>query len=165
MVMIVSLRNYIYDGGWPTEMFGFVWGIILVNRKEWFAERVKRRWLPISTILCIIAGIFGIMYLKFKPVPFYGDYLLKNNLGLVIMAFILAVNVRMAFRNRVSLFLESISYEVYLLHESVFGMLAFIAPGISSGMFIGFSIVITVEVSWVIRMVGTRVIKIITTQK
>lgn len=109
----------------------------------------------------MIAGIAGVAYLKFKPVAFFGDYLLKILLGVLIITFMLAVNCRIAIGNKVCLFLGSISYEVYLIHGSVFGLLAFLTPEVSSGVFIDLSIVITVGVAWVVRTLGTQAIKLV----
>lgn len=156
---VYLLKCHIFATTWCPEIFGFVWGIIFFHIKKCFAAWVDKKWLPKCVALCLIAGIAGIAYLKYKPVVFFGDYLLKILLGVLIITFMLAVNSRIAIGNKVNLFLGSISYEVYLLHGSVFGLLAFLAPEIGSGIFIGLSTAITVGVAWVIRLVGTWTVK------
>ncbi len=96
---------------------------------------IKRKWLLISLVLCLLSGILGLSYLRFKSVLILGDYLLKIMLGLAIILFILALNVSIALGNKVSLFLGRISYEVYLIHGAVFGLMATFMPGINSGLF------------------------------
>ena len=70
-----------------------------------------------------------------------------------------ALNVSIALGNKVSLFLGRISYEVYLIHGAVFGLMATFMPGINSGLFISLSIVITVALSWVVNLMSRPVIK------
>lgn len=124
---------------------------------------MEKKWLLKCAGFCVLAGIAGVAYLKFKPVVFFGDYLLKILLGVLIITFMIAVNRSIAIGNKVSLFLGSVSYEVYLLHGSVFGLLSAFVPRVESGAFIGLSIVITVGIAWVIQIVGARFIKMIKT--
>lgn len=159
---VYLLKSRISATTWCPEIFGFVWGIVFFHIKKRFAAWMDKKWFLKCAALCLIAGITGIAYLKFKPVAFFGDYLLKILLGVLIITFMLAANSRIAIGNKVSLLLGSISFEVYLLHGSVFGLLAFLAPEIGSGIFIGLSIVLTIGVAWVIGMVGTWTIKIAT---
>ena len=91
--------------------------------------------------------MLGVSYLKFKTIPFFGDYTLKIILGLAITLFILAINVRVNIGNKISYFLGSISYEVYLLHGIVFGIVDAMIPGLESGMFILVSMILTVGLS------------------
>lgn len=158
-ITVYALKRHISRTTWCTEIFGFVWGIVFFHIKKWFGAWMGKKWFPKCAAFCIIAGIAGVAYLKFKPVAFFGDYLLKILLGVLIITFMLAVNSRIAIGNKVSLFLGSISYEVYLLQGSVFGLLAFLAPEITSGVYIGLSIVITVGVAWAVKALGTQAIK------
>lgn len=134
-----------------------MWGIIFSHIKKWFAEWMGKNWLPKCMTFCMFAGITGVAYLKFKPVAFFGDYLLKILLGVLIITFMLAVNSRIAIGNKVSLFLGSISYEVYLLHHTVFGFISFMMPRVSSGAFIGLSIFLTVLIATVISRVNMKI--------
>lgn len=103
--------------------------------------------------MCAIAGAIGLSYLKLKTVVFWGDYILKIFLGLLIMLFLLAINTSVNIGNRVSTFLGAISYEVYLLHGMVFGLIDTMLPRLESGEFIVLSIVITVVLSTVTERV------------
>ena len=158
-ITVYVLRSHISGTTWCPEVFGFVWGIVFFRAKERFSDWMGKKWLPKCVLFCMIAGVAGVVYLKFKPVIFFGDYLLKILLGVLIITFMLVVNSRIAIGNKVSLFMGNISYEVYLLHGSVFGLLAFLAPEMSSGVFIGLSIVVTVGVAWVVRTLGIQAIK------
>jgi peptidoglycan/LPS O-acetylase OafA/YrhL len=146
---------------WCTEVYGFVWGIILCKQKDTFIAYMNKNWLKKCIGLCVIAGVLGVSYLKFKPVIFFGDYLLKILLGISITAFMLAMNVHIKIGNKVSRFLGNISYEVYLLHGIVFGLISYIIPQINSGMFIVLGIVITVGISVVVHEMGKAILKVI----
>lgn len=156
--VVYCLKNRIGVTTWCPEVFGFIWGVILADCKDWFSKLVKKNWLPVCIILCLLSGILGVMYLKFKPVPVFGDYLLKIMLGLAIISFMLALNVRIALGNKLSLFLGKISYEVYLLHGAVFGLLAAFAPGLDSGVFIVLSIAVTIVLSWLVSIVSKPIV-------
>lgn len=154
----VSVGICIHRGNKDTLPFGFVWGILLFKFKDSFVKWMQNKWFAKCLILCVTAGLLGISYLKLKPVVFYGDYLLKILLGISITVFMLAVNTHVCIGNRVSNFLGSISYEVYLLHGTVFGLINFIMPSIESGLFILFSIVITVVLSKLIQIFSKRLL-------
>ena len=158
-ITVYCLKDRMTVTTWCPEVFGFIWGILLADYREWFVRTIKRKWLLINLVLCLLSGILGLSYLRFKSVLILGDYLLKIMLGLAIILFILALNVSIALGNKVSLFLGRISYEVYLIHGAVFGLMATFMPGINSGLFISLSIVITVALSWVVNLMSRPVIK------
>lgn len=156
-ITVYFLKSYIAATTWCPEIFGFVWGMVFFHIKKRFAEWMGKKWLLKCAAFCMIAGIAGVAYLKFKPVVFFGDYLLKILLGVLIITFMLAVNSRIAIGNKVSLFLGSVSYEVYLLHHTVFGFISFMMPRVSSGAFIGLSIFLTVLIATVISRVKMKI--------
>lgn len=160
-VMVYALKSHISVTTWCPEVFGFVWGIVFFHIKNRFAEWMGKKWFLKCIAFCVIAGMAGVAYLKLKPMVFFGDYILKILLGVLIIAFMLAVNSHITIGNKASLFLGSISYEVYLLHDSVFGLIAFLVPKISSGVFIGLSIVITIGVAWTVGVLVKRIVGVV----
>ena len=150
-ITVYALQDPISGTTWCPEVFGFVWGIVFFHIKDRFANWMGKKWLPKCLAFCIIAGIAGVAYLKFKPVVFFGDYLLKILLGVLIITFLLAMNSRISIGNKVSFFLGSISYEVYLIHHVVFDLVVFLVPQAVSGVFIIISIVLTLLISVAIR--------------
>ena len=166
-VMYVLGKMEIVTGTtWCPEIYGFIWGIVLSNVKDRFAGWMRNRWLVKVGAFCIIAGILGIAYLKFKLVVFFGDYVLKIVLGLAIIVFMLAANTRIEIGNKVSLFLGSISFEVYLLHGTVFTLIAHFVLEIISGAFIVMSIIVTVILALIVHKVGEpiskKIVKVLT---
>ena len=109
LVIIFSLtvylcKRWIPGVTWCSEVYGFVWGIILFEFKDSFIFWIRRNWVKKCMLLCALAGIIGVSYLKFKFVVFFGDYLLKILLGLVIIIFLLSMNVRISIGNRINTF-------------------------------------------------------------
>ncbi len=160
-VTMYAQKKRIIWNTWCPEVFGFVWGIVFFHVRSWLSAWTDKKWLPKCVFFCILAGIVGIAYLKFKSVIFFGDYLLKILLSVLIITFMLAVNSRIAIGNKVNLFLGSLSYEVYLLHGSVFGLLVAFMPELGSGVFIGLSILITVGISWVLQIAARHIINVV----
>ena len=158
-VLVYSQKDKLSVTTWCPEVFGFVWGIVLANFKTSFLVWAKEKWWNLCIVSCLTAGLLGVLYLKYKPVVFMGDYVLKIALGLAIILFMLFINIRISVGNRISLFLGKISYEVYLLHGIVFSLISFLMPEINSGWFVLVSIVATVILSWIVNKFSSSVIK------
>lgn len=158
-LLVYWKKDYINGPTWCPEVMGFVWGILLYKIKNGFLRILNDKWLLKSLLLCMIAGIAGIGYLKFKIIPFLGDYLLKIILGILIIAFMLAINVKVSIGNRVSNYLGSISFEVYLVHILAFNIVKKIAPDMSSGVFILVSLILTVVLASAIKKISTVIIQ------
>lgn len=152
-VVVYAMKEHISSNTWCPEIFGFVWGIVFSNIKDKFAAWAGEKWLMKSCVSCMLAGIVGIAYLKFKPVAFFGDYLLKIFLGVLIITFMLVLNSHIRIGNRVSLFLGGISYEVYLLQYCVFEIVSYFDSEISSGGFIIICICMTLLIAWLINWI------------
>lgn len=133
-----SLKNagLLTETVWPTEIFGFLWGIFLANLTAKFQQFGKQRWPVKAIILCAVALVLGVLYLLGKDVVFWGDYLLKTVLGLGILAFLLFINTKISIGNKALDFLGNISYEMYLSHTVVISLLSRLLPDVSSGVFI-----------------------------
>ena len=136
---------------WATECYGFIWGITLAELYSKIKQFFTDKWLLKWMVSLLLSLLLGISYLVLKPVPFFGDYLLKIILGLSITLFILIANVRFSIGNRLSLFLGSITLEMYLLHTNVFNIISRLFPAISSGLFIISSIIVTIIAAAIIH--------------
>lgn len=71
-------------------------------------------------VLMVMSGLIGIAYLKFKPVVFWGDYVLKRILRIMITTFIFTVIRKVKVGNKINEFLGNISYEIYLFYHAMF---------------------------------------------
>ena len=110
----------------------------------------------------VMSGILGLSYLKFKPVVFWGDYLLKIILGIAITAFIFEGISKLKVGNKANSFLGGISYEVYILHRSVFVLIGFLFATIQSGVFIITSILATIMLAIGLKVACKPIIRKIT---
>lgn len=133
--------------GWHVERLGFMYGVLLAAHSERVKAWVHRNWLRKSAVLMITSAVLGVAYLKFKSVPFFGDYLLKIVLGIAITAFVMEVISGLKVGNSVNHLLGSISYEIYLLHGVVFAGFMLVNETMNSGLFIVCSIITTVVLS------------------
>lgn len=140
--------------GWPFERMGLVWGLLLYmfahDISLWM--RTRRHWkIALLIVACLILGT---AYLKFKHVEFVGEYVLKILLGLSIVTSVLTVCQMRRLGNRVTNFLGSISFEIYLSHGLVVNMLIFCCPELESGIFIICAVIGTVAVSWAAHLLS-----------
>ena len=108
----------------------------------------------------MLSIVFGIAYLRFKPVFFYGEYLLKIVLGLVIIILLFTLSSQRTFGNRAINFLGEISYEVYLSHGFMMLLLKTFIPNISSGLFVLLTVILTIIFSSVIHYIDKPIVKL-----
>lgn len=142
---------------WPTESLGFAYGIILADCYEMFKEWSSRNWAKKSIFLFVFGTVIGVAYLKFKPIAFWGDYCLKIFLGIVLLLLILQLTRKFRFGNRMNKFLGSISYEIYLLHGTIYSIVLSIKAAEHSGIFIWLTVILVILaaafISWLSRQI------------
>ena len=73
----------------------------------------------------------------------------------------LVVDSLLSLGSRLNAILGSISYEVYLVHGTVFSLVSEITGGLSSGLFIAFSVAGTVLVAWVLHGIGVFALSLV----
>lgn len=164
---VVASSLYLYlmsDGGdnapigWCYERFGLVWGIILYRFmpqiKKWLTENRRCKLI----LFLVLAMMLGLAYLKCKTVYFYGEYLLKIVLGFTIIVFLLLLTIGREYKNRIVIYIGSISYEIYLLHGIVIVNLVELAPNLSSGKFIIITYVVTVIIAALVHWLSKRLV-------
>lgn len=159
-VAVSSLVMYFcFDANdWCYERWGLVWGVLLFL----YMPKVKRLVKP--NVQKIVAfGLLGFMlgaaYLKFKPVFFYGEYLLKIVLGMTIILLLFTLSSQRKFGNKAINFLGDISYEVYLSHHVVMTVLSSLFPLLPSGCFILITVLGTIMLSAILHHVGSFLVK------
>lgn len=164
-VLAFSVLIYYWDTnplfGWPVESLGFAYGVLLAGNKERFQAALRNKWFVKSFLSCLLALALGAAYLLFKDAIFIGDYLIKIALGLMILLFILFLNTKLKFGNGISRFLGGISYEIYLIHDVVFVLLAAISAKMNSGIFVILSIVISIIMSVIINKLSKVVLSFV----
>ena len=166
IIILVSLGiyflkkvNVINQVTWCTEIYGFIYGILMVKYRKDLVEILSSKWRKKTVIICFLAIIIGIGYLKYKGIVFLGDYLLKILLGIIILLYMIILNINIKIGNKLNKFLGDISYEIYLIHGITFIILSNIYPNSGSGMFIIFSIIITIILSKICKMVSELILR------
>lgn len=163
-VLLFSVVIYLWKNNsvfaWPVESFGFAYGVLLAIKKDVFVRPSNKKAWIFAGIFCGLSLVAGITYLKFKNVVFLGDYITKTMLGIFILCFILFLNSRISIGNVVSRFLGKISYEVYLIHDVVFIILAALPIALNSGVFVLCSIVITILLSFIVNNLSALILGI-----
>lgn len=164
-VVICSLLTYLTElkvtSRWIVEPLGFTYGIIAAEYSDKIRNWVKEKWLLKCAILMVVSMALGIVYLKMKPIVFFGDYLLKILLGVVMNAFMFEAISGLKVGNKVNSFLGDVSYEVYLLHRNVFTVLAAISPSINSGLFVILSIMLTVALAFLLKKICRPIVRLL----
>lgn len=152
--------------GWYVEVLGFAYGIILsynIDKLKLFLT--KKFWLKFL-VITLFSGFLGIMYLKFKYIPFIGSYFLKVILGGILVFWVLMLMYKFVIENKLIKVLGHISYEIYLIHGFVMSGLMlldniWVKGNISSGIFIVITFTITICLSLIIRKINLLLYKII----
>lgn len=164
-VVISSLLLYFFtyndapaQSGWCFERIGLVWGILLFlyfpRAQRFFKFSIGK--VCVFTILCLI---FGGLYLIYKPVFFWGEYLLKILLGWIIICWVFTLSSKRVYGNKTMFFLGSISYEIYLSHGGIMCFLSNLYPKLSSGTFIILTVIGTILFSSIIHVIDTPIVK------
>ena len=169
-VVVSSLFLYLFveaefsaQNGWPFERIGLVWGILLYRYQDRLTGWMGKHRLLKTLMLFIICGCLGVMYLKFKMVYFFGEYILKIVLGLALIIFLFVITEKRFRGNRISSWLGDVSYEVYLSHGIVMSLIVFSFPNMNSGLFIFLTICVVLLFSTLVHLISKPIVKLLRT--
>ena len=167
MVTVWAIVEYFFHDyihlAWSTESFGFIYGLILSH----YFEKIKN-FLKTKRIIIIIVGllfsiVFGILYVKYKNVHFFGGFILKVILGFFLTVVVIALNDFLKFNNKINQFMGKISYETYLVHGTIFifftNLFAKFNINFNSGLYILISLSSTILVAFLINLLSNIIIK------
>lgn len=165
-VIISSLYNYFFieaevsaEAGWCFERMGLVWGVLLYRYFDNFITWIDKNRMAKVIVLCLLGGILGVTYLKYKIIYFWGAYLLKIVLGFVLILFLFTATSNRKFGDMASLWLGNISYEVYLSHHIMMAALIYWLPmGVNSGIFILLTVLSTLVISTILHSIGKPIV-------
>lgn len=165
-VIISSLYNYFFveaevsaEAGWCFERMGLVWGVFLYRYYDNFVTWMDKNRMAKVIVLGLLGGILGVAYLKYKIVYFWGAYLLKIILGLVLILFLFTATSNRKFGDKASLLLGNISYEVYLSHHIMMAaLICWLPMGVNSGVFILLTVLSTLVVSTILHSIGKPIV-------
>lgn len=168
-VVITSLYLYFFvdaevsaEAGWCFERLGLVWGVLLYRYFDVVTAWMQKSRAVKVTVLLLLGGFLGVSYLKFKLVYFWGAYLLKIVLGFTLLLLLFTATSNRRFGDKVSNWLGSISYEVYLSHGMVLGIMAFFLPlDFNSGMFLFLAVLATLLLSTCVHAIGKPIVNLL----
>ena len=166
-VIVSSIVCYVYMPGetsnmkyWCFEQYGLVWGILLCRFEARFLSWIHNRRVLKVIVLILRGAVLGIGYLKFKAVPFWGEYVLKIVLGAELLILVFTLLDGFIKENCVTRFLGNISYETYLLHGASFALLAMV-DNLDSGVFILIAVGCTIAMATAVKYIATPLVKAI----
>lgn len=165
-VVISSLLNYFFieaevsaEAGWCFERMGLVWGVLLYRYFDNFVTWMDKNRMAKVIVLCLLGGILGVTYLKYKIIYFWGAYLLKIVLGFMLILFLFTATSNRKFGDKVSLWLGNISYEVYLSHHIMMAaLICWLPVGVNSGVFILLTVLSTLFISTILHSIGKPIV-------
>lgn len=175
-VMVIAFSVFMYvrmiNGkdplNWSTEIYGFIYGMLLATYYKEIYNFLNKKWFIKTAALGVASLVFGAAYvIKLKQVVFYGDYLFKILFALTLTVFILAINTKFTLGNKLSLFLGEISYELFLVHPVVIKALVNIpaTAALDSGLFIVAVMGITLVVATALHYIMKPLFKLMYGQK
>ena len=151
--------QYSAQAGWCFERMGLVWGVLLCRNYDRMLSWMTSNRVYKEIFFLGLSLLLGVAYLHFKWIPFWGAYLLKINLGVVIIITLFLISMNRRFGGKASLFFGKISYEVYLLHGVILLFLASLLPeSINSGLFIFATILLTLLLAFLINKLDKPVV-------
>lgn len=144
------------DNIWPTESWGFIWGILLARYMPQVQNWMADRWFGKTVMACLLSLVLGVLYLKYKPVVFFGDYCTKILLGAAMTLLVLLLSARFRIGNPVSRFLGTISYEIYLIHGVIIRISGYFGWKLQSGIYIWTIILLSVLSAGVVSRISRK---------
>ena len=139
--------DHVIPQGWCYERMGLVWGILLYRYRGTLLAWTRGHTLWKILAFAVLSGLLGVLYLKYKLVWFWGAFLLKIVLAVALIVLVTLLTYDRRF-NRAILSLGRNSYEIYLSHGFVMGMLACLVPVLPGGAFIAATFACTLAVSY-----------------
>ena len=147
--------------GWPYERIGLIWGVLLFLFFDGFTSWLQKDRVIKLVVFSTLCLCVGFLYLKYKTFFFWGEYMLKVLLGVLLIILLFLISRRFTFTNRLSRFFGDISYEMYLLHLMVYSVVAELLPDVSSGIFILLTFAATILLSYLTHIIAIRIMALL----
>lgn len=158
LITLSSVLLYTLSYGWPVECCGLILGTLFAITPNWRTIYTKHnKWLIILAVTGSI--LLGLCYHKFKIIPIWGDYFLRILLGLVLVITLFLVSAGLHFGNRWGRILGKISFEIYLLHDTISHAYISLWPDVESGMYIFLVITTTIFVAYLLHIPDAKLIE------
>ena len=83
------------------SLYGSIYGLLLAKYYDSVNIWIHKSWKIKILVLFVHSGIWGTAYLNFKSIEFYGDYLLRTFLGIVLLAIVIVITLGFKVWNHV----------------------------------------------------------------
>lgn len=150
---------------WPVDSVGFVWGIMIFHYEGRIKAILLKYQIRVNVILGTLSIVFGILYLRFKLITFFGEYILKLILGVVILGFILSLCYKFSFKGKWITWMGHISYEVYLFHLVVINNLKQVLTECNGGVFILMVVILSLLGATMVHSMTKRINQMLSRKK
>lgn len=142
---------------WSFQSLGFVYGIIFYYSYPWLKEKISAKWIGWMFSACTGILIFGFAYYIIH-IPFLSDYVIHLMFHFCCVLLLLVLNRRIKIGNKISKYLGRISFEIFLIHNSVYQMVLYFLPKLNAGAFLWVSLVLTVLFAGALNAVNSMLI-------
>ena len=134
---------------WPVPCLGFMYGVIIADYKDKIISNLNNyKFLDMQTFfLLAFAILIGGGYIKTKNILFFGDYIIRALLAVILILLLVKITSKVKLGNKILYVLGSISYEIYLSHGITMRLLDFLYPELISGLYISITLVGTIFIA------------------
>lgn len=163
-ILVLSILAFLFENHipftvWPVPCLGFIYGMLIAdNRTQIIGILNKQKIVDAKTILLILASIAIGGYAKAKHIFFWGSYVLRAFLAIVLIVLLIKITAHIRFESKAALALGTISYEVYLSHVIVIELFTSYCGSLNSGMYVVGVVVVTLVLSYIIHKVDQKII-------
>ena len=161
----ISLLTYVFEEKipftvWPVPCLGFIYGLVIDDFKDLIILKLnKHRLVDIQSAVLFLASIIaGGGYLKTKTIVFWGDYVIRALLAVLLIALLIKITSKIELGNCMLNTLGVISYEIYLSHGIVMGVLDSFFPNLRPGFYIAATLAGTIVVAFGVNKIDKALI-------
>ena len=158
LVFIGSIILYFIDFGWQVPSLGLIYGLLLARHKNQFINFLGNRLVIKIITSSLLSVILGLIYMKYKSIAFFGDFVIRAFLGIAIILLLFHLTVKLKTGNKISAFLGKISFEIYLSHPFVMMALQSSQWNLAPGEFLMLTIAITIAISAILHSVSQTIV-------
>lgn len=152
---------------WPTQALGFAYGALLARYLSNFKQWLGRSYWPKLAVITICAGALTLVYAVVEPpIGEFSNVLLQNIMVLFLILWVFALTFRLKVGNAASRYLGNISYDIFLYHGLIQGLLRMLDEAssrvnFSSGIFLLLMMAFSILLSCGTHVVNSRILTLL----
>lgn len=166
-VVAMSLCFYVVESKignmttWPYERMGLLWGLLLYRYQKKISGFIHKKLKLKIIIQFFVSVLLGLIYIRYKYIFFWGEFLLKIILGLALISVIISFGkfVKINYNLGVVKWLGAISFVVYLSHYDIMCIIDDCSTNLTSWEFIILTYVSTIFVASILTPLFKKIVK------